>query len=180
MSISLPKRGSRMAWVLGRGNVQSDRENFFVWQERVLDLLLAWGIGNVLAGSALAIRGPSTLTRAIGVQAVAWGAVDTAVAAYGGCVARRHATSARSGMFGARHVQQRARRFEKLVAVQTGADVLYVVAGAFFTSRCRSPWLKGTAIGVLIQGSALLLYDAGLALRLLTRPELRVKVPYDD
>ncbi|HLT20496.1 MAG TPA: hypothetical protein VKZ96_13635 [Thermomicrobiales bacterium] len=179
MSISFPQRGARLAWILGRGNVQSDRENFFVWQEKVLDLLLAWGLGNVLAGSVLAARG-SRLSRAIGVQAILWGAVDTAVAAYAGCIARRHATSARSGMFAARHVQQRARRFERLMVMQVAADVLYVGAGAFFTARWRSPWLKGTAIGVLIQGSALLLYDAALYIRLLTRPELRVKVGRDD
>ena len=172
MSISLPQRGSRLAWILGRGNVESDRENFFAWQERVLDLLLAWGIGNVGAGSVLALRS-SGLKRAIGVQAVAWGLVDSAVAVYAGCIARRHATSARSGMFGARHIQQRARRFEHLLALQTGADVLYVTAGAIVAYRSRSPWIQGTAIGILIQGGALLVYDAGLVIRLLTRPELR-------
>lgn len=172
MSIRLPQRGSRLAWILGRGNVETDRENFFAWQERVLDLLLAWGVGNVGAGSILALRS-SGIKRAIGVQAVAWGLVDSAVALYAGCIARRHATSARSGMFGARHIQQRARRFEQLLAFQTGADVLYVAVGALVAYRSRSPWIRGTAIGVLIQGGALLVYDAGLVIRLLTRPELR-------
>lgn len=174
MSISLPQRGSRLAWILGRGNVETDRENFFAWQERVLDLLLAWGIGNVGVGTVLALRS-SGIKRAIGVQAIAWGLVDSAVALYAGCIARRHATSARSGMFGARHIQQRARRFEHLLALQTGTDVLYVSAGAFFAQRSRSPWVRGTAIGVLIQGGALLIYDAGLVIRLLTRPELRYR-----
>ena len=172
MSISLPQRGSRLAWILGRGNVESEREDFFVWQERVLDMLLAWGIGNTIAGAALAVRSPG-IKRAIGVQAVAWGVVDSAVALYAGCIARRHATSARSGMFGARHIQQRARRFERLLAAQTAADIVYVTAGAIFAYRSRSPWVRGTAIGVLIQGGALLVYDTGLVIRLLTRPEMR-------
>ncbi len=172
MSISLPQRGSRLAWVLGRGNVESDRDDFFAWQERVLDLLLAWGIGNVGAGTVLALRSQG-IKRAIGVQAVAWGLVDSAVALYAGCIARRHATSARSGMYGARHIQQRAQRFEQLLALQTAADIAYVAAGAFFAYRSRAPWVQGTAIGVLIQGGALLVYDAGLVVRLLTRPELR-------
>lgn len=172
MSISLPQRGSRLAWILGRGNVETDREDFFAWQERVLDMLLAWGIGNVGAGTVLALRS-SGIKRAIGVQAVAWGLVDSAVAVYAGCIARRHATSARSGMYGARHIQQRARRFEHLLALQTAADVVYVTSGAIVAYRSRSPWIQGTAIGVLIQGGALLVYDAGLVIRLLTRPELR-------
>lgn len=161
-----------MAWILGRGNVESEREDFFVWQERVLDMLLAWGLGNVAAGSFLAVRARG-IKRAIGIQAVAWGLADSAVALYAGCIARKHATTARSGLYGARHIQQRARRFEHLLALQTAADVIYVVAGAFFAYRSRSPWLQGTAIGVLIQGGALLIYDAGLVVRLLTRPELR-------
>ena len=174
MSITLPQRGSRLAWILGRGNVETEREDFFVWQERVLDLLLAWGIGNVAAGSILAMRS-SGIKRAIGVQAVAWGLVDSAVAIYAGCIARRHATSARSGMFGARHIQQQARRFEHLIAVQTAADIVYIAAGALVASRSRSAWVRGTAIGVLIQGGALLLYDTVLVARLLTRPEIRYR-----
>jgi hypothetical protein len=174
MPITLPQRGSRLAWFLGRGNLESGRENFFVWQERVLDLLLAWGVGNVAAGSALALRS-SGVTRAIGVQAMAWGAVDSAVALYGGCIARRHAASARGGLYGARHIQQRARHFEHLLAIQTCADVLYVSLGALVAARSQRPWVQGTAIGVLIQGGALMLYDAGLVVRLLTRPELRYR-----
>jgi Family of unknown function (DUF6992) len=172
MSITLPQRGSRLAWILGRGNVETEREDFFVWQERVLDMLLAWGIGNAAAGAVLASRS-SGIKRAIGVQAVAWGLVDSAVAIYAGCIARRHATSARSGMFAARHIQQRARRFEHLLALQTAADIAYVTAGAIVAYRSRSPWIQGTAIGVLIQGGALLVYDSGLVVRLLTRPEMR-------
>ena len=179
MSISLPQPGARLAWILGRGNVESEREDFFVWQERVLDMLLAWGLGNTVTGTALALRS-SGVKRAIGVQAVAWGLADSAVALYAGCIARRHATSARSGMYGARHIQQRARRFEHLLALQTAADVVYVTAGAVVAYRSRSPWIQGTALGVLIQGGALLLYDAGLVIRLLTRPELRHREEHYD
>jgi hypothetical protein len=159
-----------MAWFLGRGNVAGDREAFFVWQERVLDLLLAWGLGNVLAGGALALAG-SGLTRAIGVQALIWGAVDSAVALYAQCVARRHALSARAGEMGAQLVQAQAERFEYLLALTTGADVLYVVAGSLFAWKSTNVWIKGTALGVVIQGSALLIYDLGLTIRMLTRPE---------
>jgi hypothetical protein len=159
--------------------VESEREDFFVWQERVLDMLLAWGIGNVGAGAVLAIRSKG-IKRAIGVQAVAWGLVDSAVAIYAGCIARRHATSARSGMFGARHIQQQARRFEHLLALQTAADIVYVTVGAFIANRSRAPWIRGSAIGVVIQGGVLLLYDTGLVVRLLTRPELRHRETHYD
>lgn len=172
----MPQSGQRMAWVLGRGNVASDREAFFVWQERVLDLLLAWGVGNVLGGGVLAITG-SGLTQAIGVQAVVWGAVDTAVALYAQCIARRHALSARAGEMPAQHVQAQAERFEYLLALTTGADVLYVAAGSIIAWKSRSDWVKGTALGVIIQGGALLIYDLGLTIRMLTRPETHFRAP---
>ncbi|MFW6075004.1 MAG: DUF6992 family protein [Chloroflexota bacterium] len=172
--VQLPERGNRLQWLLGRGNVAPDRDAFFVWQERVLDLLLSWGVGNVIAGAAVAIFRPG-IPRAIGVQAVAWGAIDAAVAIYGQCAARRHAMEARSGIYGARHIQYRARRFEHLLAIQTGADIVYVVAGSIFASKSKSPWMRGTAIGVIIQGTALLIYDIGLVARILTRPEMRYR-----
>jgi hypothetical protein len=171
-----PQPGERMAWFLGRGNVATDRESFFVWQERVLDLLLAWGVGNVAAGSALAIAG-SGLTQAIGVQAVVWGAIDSAVALYAQCVARRHAVSARAGEMGAQTVQDQAERFEYLLALTTGADVLYVMAGSLVAWKSKNLWLKGSALGVIIQGSALLIYDLGLTIRMITRPETHFRAP---
>lgn len=170
--INLPEPGNRLPWLLGRGNVTSDRDAFFVWQDRALDLLLSWGVGNMLAGTALAIRGQG-ITRAIGVQAVTWGTVDSAVAIFAQCSSRRHAVTARSGLFGARHVHDRARHFSQLLAIQTVADVGYVIAGSFIAARWSKPWLRGTGIGIIIQGSTLLLYDSSLVIRMLLRPELR-------
>lgn len=172
--VQLPQRGNRLQWLLGRGNVAPDRDAFFVWQERVLDLLLSWGVGNVIAGAAVAIAKPG-IPRAIGVQAVIWGAIDSAVALYAQCSSRRHAMSARSGIYGARHIQWRARRFEHLLAIQTGADIVYIVVGSIAASKSKSPWARGTAIGVIVQGSALLIYDIGLVARILTRPEMRYR-----
>lgn len=172
--IPRPEPGNRLAWLLGRGNVTPDRDAFFVWQERALDVLLSWGVGNVIGGAVVAAAKSGT-PRAIGVQAVAWGAIDTAVAIYAQCTARRNATSARSGMYGARHIRDRARRFEYLLAIQTAADVIYVVAGSIVAARSRSPWARGSAIGVVVQGAALLIYDMSLVVRMLLRPELRFR-----
>lgn len=177
--VPLPRPGARLAWLLGRGNAAGDREAFFLWQERVLDLLLSWGVGNVAAGSVVALT-QSGIPRAIGVQAVAWGAVDAAVALYAQCVARNHAVSARAGILGARHIQARAQRFGSLLAINSGADVFYVLAGSLVAAKSSSDWVKGTAIGVVIQGGVLLLYDLGLTIRMFTRPETRFREQYGE
>lgn len=177
--MSMPRPGTRMAWLLGCGNVESERESFFVWQERVLDVLLAWGVGNVLAGSVIAATRTGT-QRAIAVQAIGWGVADASIAIYAQCVARKHATSARAGMYGARHVQDRARLFGQVLAVQTSADLVYVVAGSIVAAKSERPWVRGTALGIVIQGGALLLYDLALSIRMLMRPEVRYRSLQND
>lgn len=165
-----PQAGDRMSWLLGRGTPAGDREAFFVWQERVLDLLLAWGVGNVVAGSALALTG-SGITRAIGIQAVLWGSVETTVALYSEYWARKHAVEARAGMLGAQAIQNEAERFEYFLALNTAADIVYVLGGVAVAVRSERPRLRGAAIGVAIQGGALLVYDLVLTVRTILRPE---------
>lgn len=166
----LPRAGERVTWLLGRGTPAGDREAFFVWQERALDLLLAWGIGNVVAGSALAVTG-SGITRAIGIQALLWGSVETTVALYSEYWARQHALEARAGMLGAQAIQDEAERFEYFLALNTAADIVYVLGGVAVAVQSKRPRWRGAAIGVAIQGGALLIYDLVLTVRTVLRPE---------
>lgn len=165
-----PQAGDRMSWLLGRGTPAGDREAFFVWQERVLDLLLAWGIGNVVAGSALAMTS-SGIPRAIGIQALLWGSVETTVALYSEYWARKHAFEARAGMLGAQAIQDEAERFEYFLALNTVADIVYVLGGVTVAIKSERPRWRGAAIGVAIQGGALLVYDLVLTVRTILRPE---------
>lgn len=166
----LPERGRRIAWLLGRGAPTGDREAFFVWQERALDYLLAWGLGNMVAGSALAAT-TSGIPRAIGIQAVLWGTVESAVALYAAYWARQHAVAARSGILSADAIRSEAERFEFFLALNTAADIAYVLGGVTVAVKSKRPRLRGAAIGVAIQGSALLVYDVVLTIRTVLRPE---------
>ncbi|CAN5685550.1 hypothetical protein BH24CHL1_BH24CHL1_08880 [soil metagenome] len=165
-----PQSGDRVSWLLGRGTPAGDREAFFVWQERALDLLLAWGVGNVVAGSVLAVSG-SGITRAIGIQAIFWGSVETTVALYSEYWARKHAVEARAGMLGAQAIQDEAERFEYFLALNTAADIVYVLGGVTVAIKSEHPRWRGAAIGVAIQGGVLLIYDLVLTVRTILRPE---------
>ena len=171
---SVPERGERVAWLLGRGAPAGDREAFFVWQERALDFLLAWGVGNMLAGSALAVTS-SGIPRAIGIQAALWGTVETAVALYGEYWARQHAVAARSGYLSADAIRSEAERFEFFLALNSAADIAYVLGGAAVAAKSKKPHIRGAAIGVAIQGSALLVYDLVLTIQTILRPETHFK-----
>jgi hypothetical protein len=166
----IPPAGERVSWLLGRGTQPGDREAFFVWQERALDLLLAWGLGNIVAGSVLAVTG-SGIPRAIGIQAMLWGSIEATVALYSEYWARQHALEARAGMLGAQAIQDEAERFEYFLALNTAADIVYVLGGATVAVKSKRPRWRGAAIGVAIQGGALLIYDLVLTVRTILRPE---------
>jgi hypothetical protein len=160
----------RRTWPLGRAQAGGGRDAFFNWQERALDLLLVWGLGNVTVGGVVAAARPG-LARYVGIQAVAWGTVNSAAAFYALCVTRRYAVSARAGLMGARQIQTRAERFEYLLAVQAGLDLVAALVSGYLVTKARSDWARGTTIGVLIQSSALLAYDLAVSGWTIARPE---------
>lgn len=170
----LPQSGERIAWLMGRGAPPIDRDAFFVWQERALDYLLAWGAGNVLAGTVLAVTRPG-IPRAIGIQSVLWGTAECAVVLYAGYRAREQAVAARSGILSAEAIQAEAKRFEYFLLLNTVTDIGYVLGGIVVAAKTRRRRLKGAAIGVAIQGGALLVHDLVLTIRTTLRPETRFR-----
>jgi len=176
---NLPARGNRVSWLLGRGAPGGDREAFFVWQERALDFLLAWGLGNMVAGATMAAT-MSGIPRAIGLQALAWGTVESAVAIYGSYWARQHAVAARSGYLSADAIRGEAERFEFFLALNSAADFAYIVGGATVAAKSKRPRVRGAAIGIAIQGSALLVYDLVLTIRTILRPETHFRQNVDN
>ncbi len=139
-------------------------------------MLLSWGAGNIVAGTIVTLT-RSGVPRWIGMQAIAWGTVEATIALYAQCIARRHALHVRSGLMGARHVQESAERFEHIIILNTMADVVYVLAGVVGVVKAHSDWLRGTSTGVLIQGGALLVYDLALTVRVIARPETHYHEP---
>jgi hypothetical protein len=174
-----PARGNRVSWLLGRGTPSGDREAFFIWQERTLDFLLAWGLGNMVAGATMAAT-MSGIPRAIGLQALAWGTVESAVAIYGSYWARQHAVAARSGYLSADAIRTEAERFEFFLALNSAADFAYILGGATVAIKSKRPRIRGAAIGVAIQGSALLVYDLVLTVRTILRPETHFRQDVDN
>src|SRR3569832_2109310 len=124
----------------------SDNATFFHFQERVLKILLAWGAGSVAVG-APALLSRNQALRHAGIQALAWGAIDAALAYLGRRGAR--AKIAAQAQVGA----TQARRFRTILLVNAGLDVGYVAGGLALarTSRGRADRL-GMGIGILVQG----------------------------
>lgn len=131
-----------------------EAQTYRAFQRLLSDVLLAWGGLNMLAGMALLFARNAVL-RHIGIQSVAWGAIDAAL----GLLGRRNADRQRG------NVAQHARSFQRLVAVNAALDVVYMLGGhALVTGAHGRTARAGAGVGIMIQGAFLFLFDSMLAL----------------
>lgn len=143
-----------------RGDVT---DHFFAYQRRMLGILLAWGLGNMLLGVlAWAIRDP--LVRQFGVQALVWGAIDAALALFGRRSARRKAAAYERGDLDNADMLREAANMRRILLVNAGLDVGYIVGGVWVMRRFHARRdRRGMGLGILVQGAFLLVYDSLLA-----------------
>lgn len=124
--------------------------------------LLRWSALSVSAGLLMAISA-EPVERGIGEQFLAWGAVDGAIALAGTWFGRRR--------LAIRGDPERpatdARNLRRLLLVNAGLDVFYVLGGAGLVlgrGRSDETW-RGRGLGVMVQGGFLLAFDLWHGLR---------------
>lgn len=137
-------------------------QTFFDYQHRALNRLKYWGLGSMGVG-LLAGRQRSPLLRHVGVQCFVWGAIDTALAVAGQRNARHKATQATQGTLSEAQTAREIRKLHRILILNTGLDVGYVLAGLGLLLVSEEADRHGMALGILAQGSFLLIYDALLA-----------------
>ena len=141
----------------------------FMWADTLLAAerahllqLVAWGMASILAGSALLAwlrvgSRRSSLLEHFAIQSAAWGAVDLALAAV-----------ARGSL--APRVGAGATRLDRFRWLNVGLDVGYLLVGLTLLVTGwrlgRRLGLVGAGLGVVVQGTALLLLDLLLASRI--------------
>lgn len=131
---------------------------FWEWQHRVLGVLLGWGVGSTVVGAGLATA-KNEVVRHVGLQAVGWGLIDAIIALLG-------RNGARQKVLSQTHQQEQlreAQRFQTIVAINAGLDVLYVLGGRWLVQHAgMDAARRGAGIGIMVQGAFLLVYDIGL------------------
>jgi hypothetical protein len=138
----------------------------FMWADTLLAVerahlirLILWGAASLLVGSALLglmrVRGHrSALLDHFGIQTMAWGAIELALA-----------------LMGLRRLELRdlagATRLDRFLWLNIGLDVGYVMVGITLVvlgwQLARRVGLVGAGLAVIVQGSALALLDLVLA-----------------
>lgn len=137
-------------------------QGFFDHQHRRLGILLAWGLGSAATG-VLAAANRDPFSRNYGLQAAAWGAIDAALAFFGRRGARESAARQVFGEISEQEVDTAARGFRRILLINSGLDVGYVLAGALLAQRAKTPGRRGMGAGIVVQGLFLLIYDGILA-----------------
>lgn len=142
------------------GTPFSRRSSVFAYQQRVLPLLLGWGAGSVIAGLRW-WHGAHAWWRGLGMQCVAWGAIDVLIALIGLRGAARKAAALAGGTLSEEAHTEEARKFERLLWINAGLDVLYILGGAcLIRGNAARPERRGMGVGVIVQGLFLLAFDA--------------------
>jgi hypothetical protein len=138
-----------------------------IWQtQKVLSRrVMALNAVNIAVGAALQRRKERWL-RGIGVQALGWGAVNIGIAVGGMILTRRR--EAEADAYQPYMLAKETRNLRRLLWINTGLDVLYMLGGALFARRGAQKnrdFERGNGIGVIIQGALLFAFDVIHALK---------------
>jgi len=130
------------------------------FQKRLTGMLLGWAAASIVAGLALG-RGDNPLRRGVGEQFVGWGVVNAIIALIG----RRRLPEDNALV----DVAARKRNLSRLLWLNTGLDVLYVLGGRWVMRGrgATDPRWRGRGLGIVLQGGFLFFFDLlnALALR---------------
>lgn len=131
-----------------------------IWrlEQRIGRQLFAWGVVNVALGTLLLLS-DNPFLRGLGVQALVWGSINAGIAAFGQSrLPRKLHRMLRSDGADAGRAERRSLR--RILLLNAALDVLYVVAGLLVVALLPGPFAAGNGWGVVLQGGALLLFDA--------------------
>ena len=118
--------------------------------------LIAWSVLSLLVGAVLWFSA-NGFRHGLGLQAVLWGMIDAGIAFLG----LRGLASKLIRAFDPLRAAEDTRKLRKLLWINTGLDLLYVLGGfsLAFTLGQSDEFLRGSGFGVVIQGAFLFLFD---------------------
>jgi hypothetical protein len=132
--------------------------NIWSYQRRLVTILLGWAVASIVAGLALSRREES-ISRGIGEQFAGWGAVNAAIAIFGGFRAERNRRLPEADAALTQAIERR--KLSRLLWLNTGLDVFYILGGVLAARKrgaTDARW-RGRGLGIIIQGGFLFFFD---------------------
>lgn len=138
-----------------------------IWHfSRVVSLrLFLWNILNALVGLFLARR--SLFWRGVGSQNVGWAFINLMIAVVGGYFTQRRLDRLHDP-YGSESKVREARNLYRLLWINAGLDVLYMITGGFIAVMRggRRVFVRGIGVGIIVQGFLLFVFDIFHAMRI--------------
>ena len=132
-----------------------ERERYMDTRRVFLSSLLVWGGANVAAGIPIAAVSRDAFGQWFGVQTIAWGAVNSAIAVVG--LATSGSVRRDLDTLGA--VEAERRRMQRFLWINAALDVVYVTAGALLYGLAEDRGARGNGAAILGQGLFLVGFD---------------------
>lgn len=122
--------------------------------------LLAWAGISLGMGLLMSLR-PEKRWKGIGSQFVGWALVNAAIGCFGGRAAEGKRAKVLAGeLAAAETAQKETRNLRRLLWVNAGLDVFYILGGLALRRRGRGDeFMDGTGAGIMAQGAALWVFD---------------------
>lgn len=138
--------------------------DIWAYQSAITRRLLTWSLFSLIAGLVMQVGGAAL--RAVGMQFVAWGAIDAGIALVGQNQSRKRQAGADANTPAI--LAAETSKLRRLLWLNTALDVLYLLGGLAAARRQGDERWRGHGLGILIQGGFLFIFDLLHALRLKT------------
>jgi len=129
-------------------------------ERRAMGVLASWALASVATGALLWGTGGDDYTRGIGIQNVAWGAIDGAIAGFGYLGSRKSIGLEKPLSYW----EGEEKKLRKIFLLNAGLDVLYIATGGLLMGFGKNDLLRGSGAGIALQGSFLFTFDTAMGL----------------
>jgi hypothetical protein len=150
---------------------QQTRFDLFIYQRRIMAILLAWGLGSMVGGW-LWWHDRSSFLKGLGGQFWGWGFIDALLAIGGLRSAAKKEKQLTTGDLPTDKHRREKRNLTRLLMFNGCLDMLYMLGGDWLVRRAKDkPQQRGAGWGIIIQAAFLFVFD-WLAALLLARQEI--------
>lgn len=125
-------------------------------RQSMFGVLGAWSVASMGAGAGLAFGGPNDFDRFMGIQALAWGAVNLVFTAWGEAQSRTNLFTTPDS---AEVVKKDAASLSRAFWVSALFDVGFVIVGTLLWNLGSTDAVRGTGAGIVTQGGFLFGFD---------------------
>lgn len=138
-----------------------------IWefQQHLTRRLSLWALASLVTGLALLKQDP--FWQGVGIQFIAWGAIDLLIAIFGAAFARRQKARLTPDAAAVSALKE-GTRLKRILLINTGLDVIYVAGGlaVILTLGTKDTGWQGHGLGIIVQGGFLFFFDLYHALKI--------------